>query len=202
MFHQKILSSVIALSSTDLVVIRSTLFVRWTEVVHNCGTLQLMLTIFLHFDCCWEHLKFSFLFSGHTKSFTAFTEYYVNTFYKHCWKATITLKDVNKLSSPSKWYYKHNFKWSIKLLNIMVTQHKVCLHFIFWQMNGTYKIICLVILLIANIWMIKLLLNCTSVFKLLLATENTESLLLNPRRFYWGFKGYQSNASAFWRCSL
>lgn len=175
MFHQKILSSVIALSSTNLVVIRSTLFVRWIEVVHNCGTLQLMLRIFLHFDCCREHFKFSFLFSGHTKSFTAFTEYYVNTFYKHCWKATITLKDVNKLSNPSKWYYKNNFKWSIKLLNIMVIQHKGLFTFHIWQMNGTYKIICLVILLIANIWMIKLLLNCTSVFELLLATENTGS---------------------------
>lgn len=74
----------------------------------------------------------------------------------------------------------------------MVIQHKGLFTFHIWQMNGTYKIICLVILLIANIWMIKLLLNCTSVFKFLLATKNTGSLLLNLRRFYWGFKGYQT----------
>lgn len=72
MFHQKTLSSVIALSSTNFVVIRLEPVVRSVEVVHNCETLQLMVTIFLHFDCCREHLKFCFL-SGHTKSITAFT---------------------------------------------------------------------------------------------------------------------------------
>lgn len=40
-------------------------------MVHNCETLQLMVTIFLHFDCCREHLKICFL-SGHTKSITVF----------------------------------------------------------------------------------------------------------------------------------
>lgn len=72
MFHQKTMSSFIALSSTNLVVIRLEPVVRSVKVVHNCETLQLMVTIFLHFDRWREHLKICFL-SGRTKSITVFT---------------------------------------------------------------------------------------------------------------------------------
>lgn len=65
------MSSFIALSSTNLVVIRLEPVERSVKVVHNCETLQLMVTIFLHFNCCREHLKICFL-SGHTKSITVF----------------------------------------------------------------------------------------------------------------------------------